>query len=119
MPTTTGMKEAGYYDQHSTAQQASIRLVADWIDSALAAMTLPPASRPFTVLDLGSSEGRNALVAMNGIVEAVRRRQPDQLLQTIYSDLPSSNFNQLLRNLHEAREAGRLAAGVFPGAVAG
>lgn len=119
MPATTGMKAAGYYDQHSTAQQASIRLVSGWIDNALAAMPLPPASRPFTVLDLGSSEGRNALVAMNGIVESVRRRQADQMLQTIYSDLPSSNFNQLFRNLHEAREEGRLAPGVFPSAVAG
>lgn len=119
MPATTGMKAAGYYDQHSTAQLASIRFVFDWIEDALAAMPLPSASRPFTVLDLGSSEGRNALVAMNGIVEAVRRRQADQLVQTIYSDLPSSNFNQLFRNLHETRAAGRLASGVFPSAVAG
>jgi hypothetical protein len=119
MPATTGMKAAGYYDQHSTAQLASIQLVSSWIENALATMPLPPASRPFTVLDLGSSEGRNALIAMNVIVEAVRRRQADQLLQTIYSDLPSSNFNQLFLNLHEARKAGRLAAGVFPGAVAG
>ncbi|MGH7226499.1 MAG: cyclopropane-fatty-acyl-phospholipid synthase, partial [Gemmataceae bacterium] len=119
MPATTGMKGAGYYDQHSTAQLASMQLVFDWIETAIAAMALPSASRPFTVLDLGSSEGRNALLTMNGIVEAVRRRQTDQLVQTIYSDLPSNNFNQLFLNLHEARTANRLAAGVFPSAVAG
>jgi hypothetical protein len=119
MPATTGMKAAGYYDQHSTAQLASIQLVSGWIENAVASMPMPPASRPFTVLDLGSSEGRNALIAMNVIVEAVRRRQADQLLQTIYSDLSSSNFNQLFLNLHEARAAGRLAPGIFPCAVAG
>lgn len=119
MPVTTGMKAAGYYDQHSTAQLASMRLVFDWIEDAIAAIPLPPAPRPFTALDLGSSEGRNALIAMNVIVEAVRRRQPDQGTQTIYSDLPSNNFNRLFQNLHEARREGRLASGVFPSAAAG
>ncbi|HTU17119.1 MAG TPA: hypothetical protein VMG10_03590 [Gemmataceae bacterium] len=119
MPVTTGMKGAGYYDRHSTAQLVSIQLVFDWIETALAEMALPAGSQPFTVLDLGSSEGRNATVAMNGIVEAVRRRRADQLVQTIYSDLASNNFNQLFRNLHEARKSGRLAAGVFPSVVAG
>jgi hypothetical protein len=119
MPVTTGMKAAGYYDQHSTAQLASMRLVFDWIEAALNDMPLPPATQPFTVLDLGSSEGRNALTTMNVIVEAVRRRQGDQLLQTIYSDLPSNNFNRLFQNLHEARREGRLGSGVFPSAVAG
>jgi hypothetical protein len=119
MPVTTGMKAAGYYDQHSTAQLASMRLVFDWIENALAAMPLPLASKPLAVLDLGSSEGRNALITMNVIVETVRRQQADQRIQTIYSDLPSSNFNRLFQNLHDAQRQGRLANGVFPSAVAG
>ncbi len=119
MPATTGMKGAGFYDKHSTAQQASIRLVFDWIESAIAGISLPPPSRVFTVLDLGSSEGRNALVAMNAVVEAVRRRQPGQLIQTIYTDLPSNNFNRLFTNLHEARTAGELPVDVYPSAAAG
>jgi len=119
MPVTTGMKGAGYYDQHSTAQLASIQLVLDWIENAIAEMTLPPASQPFTALDLGSSEGRNALIVMDRVAESVRRRQPEQLVQTIYSDLPSNNFNRLFSNLHEARTAGRLSAGIYPSAVAG
>lgn len=119
MPATTGMKGAGFYDRHSTAQQASIRLVFDWIESALVAMPLPPDPQPFTVLDLGSSEGRNALFTMNAIVEALRRRQSQQLVKTIYSDLPSNNFNQLFRNLHETGTQGRRTDGVFPSAVAG
>jgi hypothetical protein len=119
MPATTGMKGAGFYDQHSTAQQAAIRLVLDWIDSAAASLPESAASGPFTVLDLGSSEGRNALVVMNSLVEAVRRRQADRLVQTVYSDLASNNFNRLFANLDEARRGGQLAAGVYPSAVAG
>lgn len=119
MPATTGMKGAGFYDQHSTAQQAAIRLVLDWIDSAADSAAVSSPAGPFTVLDLGSSEGRNALVVMNAVAEAVRRRQAGRLVQTVYSDLPSNNFNRLFANLDEARRGGHLAAGVYPSAVAG
>jgi hypothetical protein len=117
MPVTTGMKGAGFYDRNSTAQLASIQFVLGWIEDAIAAMRLPAASQPFTVLDLGSSEGRNALVVMNAVVQSVRRHQADQLVQTIYSDLPSNNFNQLFVNLREARREDR-TSGVYPSAVA-
>lgn len=119
MPATTGMKGAGFYDKHSAAQLASMRLVFDWIENVLAAMPLPPDAQPFTVLDLGSSEGRNALITMSHIVDSVRQRRPNQLVQTIYSDLPSNNFNRLFLNLDEARTAGRISANVYASAAAG
>jgi hypothetical protein len=34
MPTTTGMKGAGFYDQHSTAQLATIHALQSWIAAA-------------------------------------------------------------------------------------
>jgi hypothetical protein len=40
-------------------------------------------------------------------------------LQTVYSDLPSNNFNQLFANLEAARRDDRFRAGVYPSAVAG
>lgn len=119
MPATTGMKGAGFYDKHSAAQLASMRLVFDWIENAISDMQLPPEVRPFTVLDLGSSEGRNALITMNHVVECVRHRRPNQFIQTIYSDLPSNNFNRLFLNLAEARTEGRIPANVYASAVAG
>src|SRR5271166_4086676 len=99
MPATTGMKGAGYYDQHSSAQLASIQLVFDWIEDAITAMRPPLDGHTFNALDLGSSEGRNALAAMSRVIELVRRHHPEQVLQTIYSDLPSNNFNRLFLNL--------------------
>jgi SAM dependent carboxyl methyltransferase len=116
MPATMGMKGAGYYDQHSGAQLSGIQTLQDWVDDAVASLPLPAPSHSVTVLDLGSSEGRNAIRLMAAIVSGLRRRT-DQPLQTIYSDLASNNFNQLFANLQEARRADLFAAGVYPGAV--
>jgi hypothetical protein len=118
MPATTGMKGAGYYDQHSAAQLASIQALRDWVDNAVANLPLPAPAQPVTVLDLGSSEGRNAIRVMAAIVEGLRRRT-GQPVQTIYSDLASNNFNQLFANLEEARRAGLFSARVYPAAVGG
>jgi hypothetical protein len=112
------MKGAGYYDRHSTAQLSSIQALQDWVDDAVANLPLPAPPRPVTVLDLGSSEGRNAIRVMETIVAGLRRRTV-QPLQTIYSDLASNNFNQLFANLEEARRAGRFPTGVYAGAVGG
>jgi hypothetical protein len=112
------MKCAGYYDQHSTAQLSSIQALQDWIDDAVASLPLPDAAQPVTVLDLGSSEGRNATRVMGTIAAGLRRRT-GQPVQTIYSDLASNDFKQLFANLEDARRDGRFAAGVYPGAVGG
>jgi len=118
MPATTGMKGAGYYDQHSDAQLASIQALQDWVEAAVANLPLPDPAQPVTVLDLGSSEGGNAVRMMATIVEGLRRRT-GQPIRTIYSDLASNNFNQLFANLEKARRAGRLPPGVYPSAVGG
>jgi hypothetical protein len=118
MPATTGMKGAGYYDQHSGTQLSSIEALQNWVDGAVASLPLPAPAQPITVLDLGSSEGRNAIRLMGAIVAGLRRRT-DQPLQTIYSDLVSNNFNQLFTNLEEARRTGLFTGGVYPSAVGG
>jgi hypothetical protein len=113
------MKGSGFYDRHSTAQLASIKLVADWIAVAVAEMTLPPQDRPITILDLGSAEGGNAVFAMALVVDALRKRRQDQSIQITYSDLASNNFNGLFRNLHESRRAGNRQKGVYSSATGG
>jgi hypothetical protein len=112
------MKGAGYYDQHSAAQMTTILALKDWIEDAVADLPLPAPPLPVTVLDLGSSEGRNAVETMATIVERFRRRTR-QPVQTIYSDLASNNFNQLFANLEKARRAGQIAEGVYSGAIGG
>jgi cyclopropane-fatty-acyl-phospholipid synthase len=112
------MKAAGYYDRHSTAQLSSIQALQDWVDEAVATLPLPAPAHPITVLDLGSSEGGNAIRVMATIVAGLRRRT-GQPLQTVFSDLSSNNFNRLFANLEQARRAGLFPAGVYPAAVGG
>ncbi len=118
MPVTTGMKGAGYYDRHSSAQLASIQALRDWVEAAAAGLPLPAASQPVTVLDLGSSEGGNAVRVMADVAAALRRRT-GQPLQTVYSDLPSNDFNRLFANLEEARRSGLFPVDVYPCVVGG
>jgi hypothetical protein len=118
MPATTGMKGAGYYDQHSTAQLSTIQALSDWVEEAVTNTPLPAPAQPVTVLDLGSSEGRNAIRLMGTIVAGFRRRT-GQSIQTVYSDLATNNFNQLFANREEARRAGVFSADVYSGAVGG
>jgi hypothetical protein len=118
MPATTGMKGSGYYDQHSAAQRASIHSLEEWLDDAIMDLPLPDDEQPITVLDMGSSEGRNAIQMMARIVAGLRRRTR-QPIQTIYSDLASNNFNQLFGSLEEARRSGLFAPSVHASAMAG
>jgi hypothetical protein len=112
------MKGAGYYDRHSTAQLSSIHALQDWVDDAVARLPLPEPQHAVTVLDLGSSEGRNAIQVMRSIARGLRRRT-GQPVQTIYSDLASNNFNHLFANLEQARRTGFFPSGVHAAAVGG
>ena len=118
MPATTGMKGAGYYDRHSTVQMSSIQILQDWIDEAIADLPLPPAPQPVTALDLGSSEGGNAIRLMAAIATGLRRRTR-QPVRTVYSDLASNNFHLLFANVEEGRRADLFPPGVYASAVGG
>jgi hypothetical protein len=112
------MKGAGYYDQHSTAQMSSIQALQGWVDDAVAKVPLPADAQPVTVLDLGSSEGGNAIRVMSAVVAGLRRRTIGPV-QVVFSDLGSNNFNQLFSNLEEARRAGLFSAGAYPAVLGG
>jgi gibberellin A4 carboxyl methyltransferase len=125
VPSLSGMKGGGYYDQHSSLQRATHAAVADWLDRAIAAMPLPDPTSPIRAVDYGCSEGRNSISAMGQVVAALRLRRPEQPISAIHNDLPSNNFNALFANLHNPAEsnylqdAGRRRPHTFSLAVAG
>src|SRR5262249_44893382 len=93
MAVLPGMKAGGYYDQHSSYQRVTVESFAPWIDQAVAGMALPKEEHPFTVADYGCSEGINSILAIGRVMEAFRRRRPEQAACAIHSDLPTNNFN--------------------------
>src|SRR5262249_21771642 len=80
---------------------------------AIANLPLPPLTQPVTILDLGSSEGRNAIYMMANIAEGINRRT-SQPVQMIFSDLATNNFNKLFANLQNAGDDGLFPPRVYP-----
>ncbi|HEX5398678.1 MAG TPA: cyclopropane-fatty-acyl-phospholipid synthase [Verrucomicrobiae bacterium] len=119
MPTITGMKGGGYYDSNSKEQRSALEAFLPWLEQAVAAMAEPTASKTsWTVLDIGSSEGGNAIYAMNRIVAALRNHS--QLpIRVFFDDLPTNDFNRLFTNLSSLNGCAFPHPDVFPAAIAG
>lgn len=117
MPVTTGMKGGGFYDLHSSPQLSAISAVLPWLEQALNQTEFSGTAGPIVVIDYGSSEGRNAILAMQRVAAAIRRKS-SRPFQMFFSDLPTNNFNTLFVNLATADWAGHERQ-VYPAAVGG
>jgi gibberellin A4 carboxyl methyltransferase len=118
MPVTSGMKGDGFYDRNSAPQMAAVAAVLPWLEDAVAQMDLSDSPAPVVVVDYGCSEGRNSIAAMQRITAALRARTP-RPIQTIHSDLPTNNFNQLFASLAAADLSSASQLPVYSMAVGG
>ena len=118
MASTTGMRGGGFYDAHSTGQRAAMDEFLPWIVDAMADLPLPTNGTPIALLDLGSSEGANAIHAVGAIIEALRERTPADIW-TFFDDLPTNDFNQLFANLFPDEASSSCIAGIYSAAVGG
>ena len=118
MASTTGMRGGGFYDAHSSGQRAAMDEFLPWIVEAMADLPLPTSGSPIALLDLGSSEGANAIHAAAAIIEALRERTSADIW-TFFDDLPTNDFNRLFANLFPDPTPSSRTAGVYPAAVAG
>ncbi len=119
MPTTQGMKPGGYYNAHSDAQRAAIDVFLPWLVESVSELPVAKGSEsPLVILDIGSSQGANAIHAMHRLVEAVRRHT-NAPAWLFFSDLPTNDYNQVFANLFRDGTAAFAEPDVFTGAVAG
>jgi hypothetical protein len=119
MPTTTGMKGGGFYDAHSKEQRAALDVFLPRLEQVVHALPDPTPTRGYwSLMDVGSSEGGNAIYAMNRIIAALRKNSPLPV-RVFFDDLPTNDFNHLFANLFPAGGAAFEAADVFPAAIAG
>jgi hypothetical protein len=89
-----------------------------WIVEAMADLPLPTSGSPIALLDLGSSEGANAIHAVGAIIEALRERTPADIW-AFFDDLPTNDFNRLFANLYPDAACSSRRAGIYPAAVGG
>lgn len=111
------MKGHGFYDANSTPQRAAMDA---FLPSLLEAVpTIPvPHSNPLNILDVGSSEGANAIHAVTKTLNAFRAVSPGPV-RVLFDDLPTNDFNQLFTNLFPDGSSVFKDDQVFTAAVAG
>jgi hypothetical protein len=119
MPTTTGMKGGGFYDANSKEQRAALDAFLPWLERAVSMLPEPAPTRGYwSLMDVGSSEGGNAIYAMNRVIAALRKNS--QLpVRVFFDDLPTNDFNHLFANLFSPNGAAFSDPEVFPAAIAG
>jgi hypothetical protein len=119
MPTTTGMKGGGFYDAHSKEQRAALDVFLPWLERAVGGLREPTnAKNEWALMDIGSSEGGNAIYAMNRVI-AVLRQNSQLPVRVFFDDLPTNDFNHLFANLFSQNGAAFSDPEVFPAAIAG
>lgn len=119
MPTTTGMKGGGYYDANSKEQRSASDAFLPWLEEAIAALPEPDSHQhSWNFLDIGSSEGANAIYTMNRLIEIVRR-QSDLPVWALFDDLPTNDFNQMFLNLFPESTPALSATDVYTAAIGG
>jgi len=113
------MKGGGYYDAHSQEQRAALDVFLPWLQQAAAELSQSPGHRiSWSLMDIGSSEGGNAIYAMNHVISALRKNSRLSV-RVCFDDLPTNDFNHLFANLFPARGAAFEQSDVFPAAIAG
>lgn len=117
MPTTEGMKGGGYYDAHSNAQRSAMDVFLPWIVESVPEIPVENGAS-FDVLDIGSSEGANAIHALGHIV-AKYRTISDGAVRVLFDDLPTNDFNRLFSNLFPGGSPVIPGANIFVGAIGG
>ncbi len=119
MPVTTGMKGGGYYDANSREQRSASDSFLPWLEAAIADLPTPKESQSsWNILDIGSSEGANAIYTMNRVVAALRQHT-DLPVWALFDDLPTNDFNQLFLNLFPDQTPALTAPDVYTAAIGG
>lgn len=94
---TSGMRSGGYYDAHSTFQADTAASVANLLEQATAALTLPE-DGAVTIADYGCSEGRNSMATVGAALKLLAARGARSLC-VLHSDLPTNDWQGLAANL--------------------
>ncbi|WP_246704376.1 class I SAM-dependent methyltransferase [Rhizobium sp. P32RR-XVIII] len=111
------MKGDGFYNRHSAMQATGIAALLSLWETAC--RTVVVGEGPLTIVDYGSSQGRNSMAPMRVAIKTLRFRSgPSVPIEVVHTDLPSNDFSALFEAL--VSEPGSYmndASDVFPSAI--
>jgi hypothetical protein len=104
----------GFYNDHSQQQLTAAR-AAEPLSLKAAQLVPVPQGGPVRILDCGSSQGRNSVLALTGLLQQLQARLqgtsnppdagvPEQQVEVevLFEDLPSNDFNSLMSAITDA-----------------
>lgn len=100
----TSMKGEGFYKTYSSVQRMVIHQVLPLLSQSVGRISLPDHGQPFTIVDYGCGEGKNSMIPVRAVVDAVRARRRHEDFLVIHNDLPTNNFNGLLQDVFADRD---------------
>ncbi|MGK9170997.1 class I SAM-dependent methyltransferase [Inquilinus limosus] len=96
------MQGGGFYNRHGWMQAAGITAALPALARAAAAV---PINSPITIVDYGSSQGRNSLRPMQIAIEGVRARAMNVPITVIHVDQPGNDFSSLFTLLNSSPDS--------------
>lgn len=93
-----GMERGGFYNQNSSLQNAAIQNVLPLWRKIVESLQLN--DQTLTIVDYGSSEGRNSMLPIGLAIQHVRKaRGSDFPINVIHTDLPANDFTALFQTV--------------------
>ena len=113
----SAMEGDGFYNRHSGMQAAGIALLSSLWHTACQTVTIDKG--PLTIVDYGSSQGRNSMAPIRMAIEALRARAGSDIpIEVVHTDLPSNDFSALFAALEKEPDSYLAGtSGVFPSAI--
>src|SRR5580704_17011487 len=118
--STHGVMEAGgSYNLHAKVPAGGGSLALPYLEKAAQSCALPSGSNPIFIADYGSSQGKNSLAPMRGVVRCLRTRiGNERAVMVVHVDQHANDFNTLFDVLHSDPERYSMDdPNVFPSAV--
>lgn len=106
MPTTKGM--TGSYNRDSRTQKEDFEHFLDTLLECIDATAMEGAQQ-YSIIDYGCSLGANSVLAMNRLIRHLHEHKSIRNFSVFHNDLPTNDFNTLLKKLisspHDYRHA--------------
>jgi len=118
MPAVIGMKEGGFYNQHSSLQLQAMLATVPWLKEAIPQLPAAQKVEALGWIDIGCSQGGNTLVLLEELLPTLRAHVDGPVWLNL-SDLPSNDYNALFQNLFAGQAASLTKQRIYPSAIAG